>query len=427
MIEKIEIKTKNALSLFSWPISFIATFFMAMGLVVIGAANLSYYLLLLISLLSLVFRLRPGEQSFSEFLYECRFLHLSMAGMLVAILINHSISGGWTIKTYDYPSRMATFFLVLWAFLQARGKLLRIIQWGYVGGAFLSAIKMYVMTQGGTVRTTFALMPLPLIPFSEFAVLLGFFAVLSIYGSDRKNRFLLILKILAGVAGIYASVLSMTRGAWIVIPVLALIVVMVVIEKIPSFRKMLISGVIIALCTFAFLSTDIVRQRIAQASSDITQYEAGQQDTSVGVRFQLWRASWQMFLTHPIAGVGRENFSSNLAHLPSHQLLSEAAVSQPHAHNEALYNLATLGVIGLLALLAMYFVPLLYFLRDLRSRDKEIRVSAGIGVMLCVGFIIFGLTDVVFIWGVCADFYTIVMAVCFANIIQKKRSILTAR
>lgn len=413
-------------SFFSWSILFIGTTFMTVGLVVIGAANLSYYLLLLISLSSLIFRFRLSEQLFTEFLYEFRFLHLSMAGMFFAILINHFISEVWTIKTYDYPSRMATFFLILWAFLQVHGKFLQVIQWGYVGGAFLSAIKMHIMTQGGTTRTTFALMPLPLIPFAELAVLLGFFAILSIYSSEQKNRFLSVLKILAGAAGIYAALLSMTRGAWIVIPVLTLIVILVVIEKIPSFSKILISGFLIGLCTFAFLSTNIVQQRIEQASSDITQYKAGQEDTSLGVRFQLWNASWQLFLTHPILGVGRENFSPELTNLPSRQLLSEGAISQPHSHNEVLYNLATLGVIGLSALLAMYFVPLFYFLRDLRSPDKEIRVSAGIGVMLCIGFLIFGLTDVIFIWGVSSDFYTIVMAACFANIIQKKRNMLTA-
>ncbi len=230
------------------------------------------------------------------------------------------------------------------------------------------------------------------------------------------------LKLLAGAAGIYAAYLSQTRGAWIGIPVLLVITIFILGRNIPLRRQLALfvggSAVLLAL----FASTDLVQKRAAEAKLDISQYQDGKSlDTSLGIRIQLWKASWLLYAEHPWVGVGREGYQSAMGELESRKIISPLARIQPHSHNEILYNMATLGTFGLLAILSLYLVPGYYFLREIAHRDREIRATAGMGLVLCAGFLILGLVDVMFMWGASDNFYSIVAAILFAFIIKRKK------
>ena len=49
--------------------------------------------------------------------------------------------------------------------------------------------------------------------------------------------------------------------------------------------------------------------RWTEAASDVSLFtENKERDTSVGIRMQLWHASWLMFKQSPLVGVGVPNF-----------------------------------------------------------------------------------------------------------------------
>jgi O-antigen ligase len=95
--------------------------------------------------------------------------------------------------------------------------------------------------------------------------------------------------------------------------------------------------------------------------------------------------------------------------------ISPVIARQIHSHNEIFYNMATLGSLGLAGLLALYLVPGVYFARRMRHASSELRAVASMGVMTSVGFVVFGLTDVTFMWGASDNFYGIFMAILFAH------------
>jgi O-antigen ligase len=391
-------------------------------LIVRRAGNLGFYALLLLAVIIAICRIRPSGRSFYALLKEYWPLHLGMAGMVLAIFINQLVLGNFVIKTYDYPSRMAFFVVLLWVALLLPYRLMKHLQWTYVTGALLAAAYMYVTTAGGTLRGYVYFMPI--IEFAQMTQLLGFFAVLSINYESRNplwRRVGIGLKLLAGAAGIYAAYLSQTRGAWLGLPVFILITILVLGRHI-SIRKQLtmaITALIVVISLFA--SSTLVQQRIDAAQQEFSQYYVnGNPATSVGVRLQLWAGSWLLFVEHPLVGVGREGFSVALSGLEKRGLLVPQASIQPHSHNEILYNMMTLGSFGLLGILALYLVPGFYFFREVSHADREIRATAGMGLILCSGFLIQGLTDVMFMWGACDNFYAIFMAILFAFIIKRK-------
>jgi O-antigen ligase len=278
---------------------------------------------------------------------------------------------------------------------------------------------MYVLTAGGTARysTDF----IPLIVFAELAVLLGLFSVFSIHWHSRRGYAAILFKLLAACAVVYGAYMSQARGAWVTIPIFGVIAYLSA-KDFARKHKMAVAAICIAVLGVLLHFGNIVNQRIAAAETDIQEYAQGTNlDTSIGTRLQLWKGSWTLFKEHPLFGVGVEGYPVALHDLAARKIISPGAATFAHSHNEVLFMMARFGVFGLLAILAVYFVPAYYFGRDLRHNDKEIRGAAGMGLALCLGIAGLGLTDVVFLWWEIFPFYAISTALFLACIIKRKQ------
>ncbi len=406
-----------------WLTTIALVLFPLLALTVQGAANVFFYLLLLSGLMGIGRRCIYGGEKFSQLWRAYWPLSLAMGGILCAILINHIASGHFVGRTYDAPFRLALFPCLLWALLQLPVSRMKQLQWSLIGGAFYSAINMYLITKAGTIREHLGYF-IPLIAFSEMSLLLGVFSVISIGWNDRNEKALIILKLLAGCAGLYGAYLSQSRGAWIAVP--AFIVLAFFLSKtLRIIHKVVLSVSLIILLGGVFYSGGIARDRIEAAKNDISQYEGkNNSDTSLGIRFQLWYGSWVLFNENPMLGVSRERFPGALQELSKRQIISPTAATLPHSHNEILYNMATLGLFGWCAIVALYLIPGYYFLREIGDPDVMVRSAAGMGLSLCLGYFIFGLADVMFMWGICNTFYVVSVAVFFAFILKRKEELL---
>jgi O-antigen ligase len=422
---------KNRILPLDWIVFFIL--FSTSSLILIGrkVGNLSFYSLMLVALICLVFRINPSGTNFFELVHKFWKFHLAMAGMFIAILLHQVIAQDFAIRSFDYPSRMALFFLIVWVCLICNARLFQWLQWSYVLGAVLSTIKMYIITDGGTTRAQYVDF-MPIIEFAEMTLLLGFFSILSTkYGSGtaRAQRIGNAVKILAGSGTLYAAFISGTRGAWLGIPFLCAIAALVLFDRFELKKKITFTLIVVTLLTGMFVLQPKVQKRIQSVEQEINTYSKDSSvDTSVGTRLGLWKASLMVFAEHPLVGVGRENFRPTLERWGQEGRISPVIARQIHSHNEMFYNMVTLGSFGLIGLLGLYIVPLIFFTRKLRqSEDKELRAVAGMGMMLCVGYMIFGLTDVMFMWGVSDNFYALFAAILFSHIYQRERLLIVAK
>lgn len=398
------------------------TLFPALSLVLHNAGNACLYLLVACSIVALVSRYKPMETSFIQLLIQYWPLHLAMASLACAVLINQLVTGDYQIKQYDRALRLAVFVPVFWIVLSAPLKYLKNVQWAFIVGALLAMTKAYLLTDGGIDRDG-NIGFLSTIAFSNIALLLGVMALLSFGWNDRRQKIVFSLKVLVCCIGVYTTILAKTRGSWIAIPFF-LVIVFMFFDNIRIRHKLAILVVALAMLVGIFSLSSVVQERVAETQSDIGLYVSGKNpDTSIGTRLQLWNAALILFEEHPIVGIGRENYASGINELVVRKIVTPAAAHFAHSHNEILFNMAILGIFGLLASVSIYCVPAYYFIRDMRHGDKGIRTAAYLGLILCVGFFIYGLTDLMFFWTVLGGFYTMSVAVFLACIIKRKKEI----
>ncbi|SFO81075.1 O-antigen ligase [Ralstonia sp. NFACC01] len=385
-----------------------------------GAAFLSFLLLLIAAIWSMLAAPAEAMNRLRAMWREYRWLILAMAAMPTAMLISALLNPAAPRNVPFAYGRLWLFGLALFALLQLRPKQLESVQWGCVAGALASVVWAYLELRIGRPDKIGAFANT--IPFGNLSLLMGLFSLISIGWSNRDGWPLILLRVFAGGAGLYASYLSQSRGGWIAIPILLLIAV-ATLRHVSWKKRATALLVFFALLVTVCVSSSMVRTRFGQAMEDIHAYQAGQTNTSVGIRFQLWKAATLMLTRHPLAGVGRGQFEPALKAIHAEGLITQEATAFEHAHNEFLYNGATLGVLGIGALLALYLVPAVYFLRAALCDDRVLRTTGAMGLTLCVGFVLFGLTEVMLIIAQTVVFYSVMVAVFTAHIHRRRQQL----
>jgi len=408
------------LSYFGLPVIFLVTFFYAFALVLDRSAGTVYLALALLGLAGLVQRSKPEGKTFYALIKEYWPLMLAMTGPLIAVAANQLVTGHFVYKSFDAQFRLALFALVFWAILFVPIKHMKQARWGMILGVLLSTVKMYLLTDGGATR--YGSDFIPIIIFAELVLLLGIFSIFS-SGWDQQKPYCnwrTGVKTLTLCAAMYVAYLSQARGVWVTIPVFA-IIACIFIRNISTSHKIGVAVLFALALAGASQFAHILKERVGVAETDIKQYVSGSAvDTSLGVRFQLWHGSWILFKEHPLIGVGIEAYPDALKGLAERKIISPFSATLPHSHNEILFMMARLGTFGLLAILAVYFVPLFYFVREIRHPDMEIRCAAAMGVALSLGFFTLGLVDVLFLWWESYPYYAISTAFFLCYIIKRK-------
>src|SRR5690606_13517633 len=132
---------------------------------------------------------------------------------------------------------------------------------------------------------------------------------------------------------------------------------------------------------------------------DIVRIESGDHDSSAGARWERLQVAARAFAAQPWTGVGFGHFD-----LAMQQQLPACRDPEPplrcrlgHAHNDLAEWGATMGLPGVVALLALYGVPALLFLRLRRRMPRRgLRDSATVGLVVVVVFALCGLTQSMF-------------------------------
>lgn len=379
----------------------------------------SFYLLLACSLAGIALRLRPMGKSFVQVLQEFWPVHLSMTGLFLATLSNQLSSGQFTGRALELPFLFACFPLLLWILMLSSDMVQRWIPWGLAAGAVTCSLVLYIATIGGTIRPL-GIYRFPLIPFGNIAMLLGVLVLFSIGWNSRDEKLAIGLKILGGSAGLYGAYLSQARGGWVAIPVFV-VLALYIFRSIHICYRLAFLVFLMVILGGTYLGSETIRERINAGRSDIQQFlDGSNKDTSLGQRFQLWRGGWLLFKESPIVGISRDQYPTAVKELVALQEMTPIAASQPHSHNDILFQSVTLGLFGFAAIVSLYVVPTCYFAKQTRSRDWINRIIAGMGMAVTLGFFIFGLSDTMFFWRVNIMFYVILLALLFACLESRK-------
>ncbi len=250
------------------------------------------------------------------------------------------------------------------------------------------------------------------------------FSIITLYSCNLNltpcGRVEKYLKILLGLAGIAAFVLTQTRSGWVAVPFFLLFGLLIHLRK--NNRLKLFGVFVLGLVLAAVITLTVpgIKDRVALGEKELTECMTthATEPSSVCIRLQLWRSTIALWEESPIVGSGSNGYFSEFMKTEGVRrgLVSEMVANQwGEPHNDWLQALSSYGLFGVLGLFLLYFAPMAVFLkRLLATKDETLRTYAAIGAAICMGFAVFGLTELMFRGLRTMGFYTVVVAVFLA-------------
>ncbi|WP_226938986.1 O-antigen ligase family protein [Janthinobacterium sp. FT14W] len=234
------------------------------------------------------------------------------------------------------------------------------------------------------------------IHYGNVSMLLGMLALCGLGWAREQNHRLAwsLLLVAGGLAGILGSVISGSRSGWLVLPACGCLFACHYSKGRGARYLAALLGALLAAFVLAYtLPNSRVPQRVAVAVNDIKQFQDSDNvTTSIGQRMEMWRTAWALSSEHLWLGMGRNGYLAAKQEMADEGKMDKIIKDYTNAHNDYLDALVKRGIIGAMALLALFLVPLTLFARGVRHSAAAAQPYALAGVILCSCYMIFGLT-----------------------------------
>jgi len=237
------------------------------------------------------------------------------------------------------------------------------------------------------------------ITFGDLVMVLALLALAGAIDMRKRPREALLAGI-GALAGLTASVLTGTRGGLVAL-LLAVLVLGRYLVRVDGRRVRALLAAGVAVLAAAWFTPALgVQAHFLQGVQEARAwwYKGDIELSSVGIRLELWKGAVMLIREHPLVGMDFDACRARLAEYGREGRFDAKALELPHLHNDALQVLATGGALGFVIWAATLVAPLRFFLRRL-GRDKEcspqFAVALG-GALVVLGYVGFGLTEVIF-------------------------------
>lgn len=218
-----------------------------------------------------------------------------------------------------------------------------------------------------------------------------------------------ILVFLCSFLSMSSSILSLSRGGWVLIPIAFLFLIAFAFKGLIS-KKYICGFVFLFLCAF-FLGNGI--QRISTAFLEVNGFLSesnGSATTSVGTRLEMYKYALDIIPEKPFLGWGKFGERKELANRVAKGDYDDYLVTLPHLHNEFLDTVARKGVVGGLLLLFIYVAPIVFLLTqggifNINEFNQKKTIAIAI-VILPISYFLFGLSDLFFHINISHLFYS---------------------
>lgn len=240
------------------------------------------------------------------------------------------------------------------------------------------------------------------IPYATFAGVLLMSNLCFLFGLNAGKAHKLLYG--AGVVGaITAIVFSGTRGVWLAVLVVVLLLALPLLRKasVKSAITTLVAGSILASGSLYALG-DKLETRYQQTSREFASIANDNMDTSIGIRLQLWQRGLSYILQNPLLGSGTGGYLQKIEQDKNAGLITPTAapLAKAHFHNQYIDTLVRTGAVGLIALLAWMLLPV-WLLRKAHNPLFSQCALAAAGIVLVAGLtdVPFHHTHVIYVYG----------------------------
>ncbi|WP_025136881.1 O-antigen ligase [Achromobacter sp. DH1f] len=337
----------------------------------------------------------------------------------LAMLISSVYLGIWSSSEIEKLLRFVLAVPVCWVLLRAPRNWLQQIQWSLLFGAFAGSIMLLVIVYtpglGRTAVSEFGGL-YNAVAFADLTMFFGLASCLTLpWKLSPWPRVEAGLKMLVVPLTIYAVWASQTRSSWALLVVLGFVCLATKRQWTMRIKLIFVGAMIAVLAAVALVSWYSTESRWRVVVTDVNNYAQDERDTSVGIRIQLWKASWLMFKESPIVGVGGSSFRAELAKLEEQGVVTKLVSTDfGEPHNDMLGALAGYGALGLLSILALYLIPAAVFWRRSRSNDPAVHIGSQIGMLFCLGYFTFSLSEMMFRNMRSVPIYALIVVVLYA-------------
>ncbi|MGB0205753.1 MAG: O-antigen ligase family protein [Neptuniibacter sp.] len=212
---------------------------------------------------------------------------------------------------------------------------------------------------------------------------------------NEKNLFWKALAVSAIVAGSITLLQTGTRGAWLACVVGGVLFLELKTGKLLC-KKFAFGVLIFSVASFiTYNFSDSVNIRVSNTVKEFQKLGDFNRKTSSNLRLIYWEHAWEGFKLNPITGLSyQENASLRKEFAKRYNVhMTGTQDGRSSSHNEILNAMVQKGVIGLLAILLVYLIPLKHFLNKLKSTQTSVKNYALAGISTISVMFISGLTE----------------------------------
>ena len=395
-------------------INFAVTLFFLSIFIVKGGYNIVPALLILLGLgygiYALIKKVRFNLSSTDKLLIYSYLFYFFI--FVLSLIFNDG-----KIRELDYPSRVLLFIPVLLLLFKYPIKTCVLSYSIPLGGIIVVCMALYdkfilnlnpeqnpriMHIQGGDISMS-----------------LGIFSlIIALYAHQKKDVKLTTLSVIGGLCGIVGSLLSTARGGWVALPVLLIVILYIYRHSLSKRFFLTFFGIMVATSIgISQMPNNRIMERIDVAQKDIQLYlDNHDGNTSLGARFEMWKSALEMAKEKPLFGWGIQG-ATEKRKLDTKEKIVTGDIGQfTHAHNQYLDDLSKRGVVGLLALLAVLFIPLRAFMKKLNTTNDEVKLIATLGVAHILSVMIYGLSQGFLVHNSGTIFYFFLTIVFYAAI-----------
>ena len=157
-------------------------------------------------------------------------------------------------------------------------------------------------------------------------------------------------------------------------------------------KKLLLGGITF-LCIISVVLTvnNKFVNRLSEAQYELKLYLSGDNKvSSIGERLDMWKIGSKAFLEHPISGWSLKELDYYKKDLADKDVVTKASISFLHLHNQFIDELAKKGILGGIAILSIFIVPLHLFYRKVVGQgNKRIKFISILGIIHVLSTIIY--------------------------------------
>ncbi|MDP2070953.1 O-antigen ligase [Methylotenera sp.] len=353
----------------------------------------------------------------SKISFHTKLLCATLALPILAIFLGQLFRGQYTWSYYDSPAHILIGIFILLATAKAGVHVVKWMSYTFPIVTLLALANILIdpnLHWGATRLSTQAVDPLM---FGSLSLTFGLLSLISIKLHDNDSKWLTVYKLIGFGSGIYLSIASGSRTGWLALPIIGFL--WLYFDRAKFTLPIKIIGIIsiLTFITSAYFLSSNVQQRVDITAKEVLAYQwntdAPNDNTSVGARISFIRMAVFLFQQKPLGGWGDGNFENvindpalNFSSLEAKKIALEAGF-----HNDITANMVRSGIWGLMATVALFLIPALFFIRNMHSEYKNQRDVAFLALAFLTCQFVSSLSMEIFNLRYSASFFGLMLAV----------------